>query len=113
MLNAAPRPTSLPVRGPLRPRVGDAFTRSAIAAQLATCLRRATQDQIIESGIAVVGNLQDIAVASAGRINGAGSDEVGLDTLWDLASLTKVVGVTPAVLKLIESSKLSLDTRIG
>lgn len=39
--------------------------------------------------------------------------EAKLDTLYDLASLTKVVGTVPAVLHLIEAGELTLETRIS
>jgi CubicO group peptidase (beta-lactamase class C family) len=34
-------------------------------------------------------------------------------TLWDLASLTKVVATTPAIMRLVEAGKLGLDTAVG
>lgn len=39
--------------------------------------------------------------------------EAKLDTLYDLASLTKVVGTVPAVLHLIEGGELTLETEIA
>lgn len=39
--------------------------------------------------------------------------EAKLDTLYDLASLTKVVGTVPAILHLIEAGDLTLETRIS
>lgn len=38
---------------------------------------------------------------------------VTLDTVYDLASLTKVVGTVPAILHLIEGGELTLDTAIA
>jgi CubicO group peptidase (beta-lactamase class C family) len=34
-------------------------------------------------------------------------------TLWDLASLTKVVGTTPAVMRLVERGRVDLDTPVA
>ncbi len=39
--------------------------------------------------------------------------EARLDTLFDLASVTKVVGTTTAALKLVEEGRLSLDDPLG
>ncbi len=39
-------------------------------------------------------------------------EEMGLDTIFDAASLTKVVATTPSILKLIEMGKLGLDDSV-
>ncbi len=41
------------------------------------------------------------------------SEAVSLDsTLWDLASLTKVIATTPALMLLVERGKVALDTPV-
>lgn len=36
-----------------------------------------------------------------------------LDTMFDIASLTKVVGTTPAIMQLVEQGKIDLDARVA
>lgn len=38
---------------------------------------------------------------------------VGDDAIYDLASLTKVTATTPAIMKLVDEGKISLDDRVG
>lgn len=60
----------------------------------------------IPSAVIVAGDLDRVTYA---RAFGAAS----LDTIYDLASCTKVVATTTAVMKLVEEGKLSLDDPIG
>ena len=63
------------------------------------------QDRI-PSAVVVAGDVDHVSYARA-------FGEARLDTIYDLASCTKVVGTTTAVLKLAEEGKLSLDDPIG
>ncbi|WP_343213478.1 serine hydrolase domain-containing protein [Geomobilimonas luticola] len=76
-------------------------------------------DQLLESaiarglvtgGVVLVGNRQGVLFEKAYGRGLGGPDSPGLtvDSLFDIASLTKVVATTPAVLKLAEERKLSL-----
>lgn len=47
------------------------------------------------------------------RVVTPGSEAMTLDTIFDVASLTKVMATTPAILKLIESGQLSLDDPVS
>jgi len=60
----------------------------------------------IPSAVIVAGDLDRVTYA---RAFGAAT----LDTIYDLASCTKVVATTTAVMKLVEEGKLSLDEPIG
>jgi len=60
----------------------------------------------IPSAVIVAGDLDRVTYA---RAFGAAT----LDTIYDLASCTKVVATTTAVMKLVEEGKLSLDDPIG
>jgi CubicO group peptidase (beta-lactamase class C family) len=60
----------------------------------------------IPSAVIVTGDLDHVTYA---RAFGAAT----LDTMYDLASCTKVVATTTAVMKLVEEGKLSLDDPIG
>ncbi len=47
------------------------------------------------------------------RVVAPGSEAMTTDTIFDVASLTKVMATTPAILKLIEEGKLSLDDPVS
>ncbi len=80
----------------------------------------AAADSIVESGIRqgiypgavlVIGTREQVLHARGfGRLQWkAGPTPSPDSTLWDLASLTKVVGTTGAVMRLVESGKVDLD----
>ncbi|MBV8882277.1 MAG: beta-lactamase family protein, partial [Planctomycetaceae bacterium] len=60
----------------------------------------------IPSAVVVAGDLDHVSYARA-------FGDARLDTIYDLASCTKVVATTTAVLKLMEEGKLALDDPIG
>lgn len=47
------------------------------------------------------------------RLVSPGSEAMTVDTVFDLASLTKVMATTPAILKLLEEGRLSLDDPVS
>jgi CubicO group peptidase (beta-lactamase class C family) len=63
------------------------------------------QDRI-PSAVIVAGDVDHVTYARA-------FGDARLDTIYDLASCTKVVGTTTAVLKLAEEGKIALDDPIG
>lgn len=63
------------------------------------------QDQI-PSAVIVSGDVDRVTYARA-------FGDARLDTIYDLASCTKVVATTTAVMKLVEEGKLSLDDPVG
>jgi len=60
----------------------------------------------IPSAVVVVGTKDGVAYRKA-------FGAARLDTIFDLASVTKVVGTTTAALKLVEEGKLSLDDPVA
>ena len=82
----------------------------ALRDTLRDVLARAYADSAFPGAVAVVGNhARVLADASVGRLDwvpGAAPDE---HTLWDLASLTKVLGMTSAVMQLFEQGRIDLD----
>ena len=79
---------------------------SAIDALLAGAMGR----NLIAGAVVLVGSRDKILFERAyGRVSGAPEARlVSTDTVFDIASLTKVVATTPAVLKLAEEGRLSL-----
>jgi CubicO group peptidase (beta-lactamase class C family) len=65
---------------------------------------------LIAGGVVLVGNRREVLFERAyGRVSGESTARpMSLDTIFDIASLTKVVATAPAVLKLAEEGRLSL-----
>jgi CubicO group peptidase (beta-lactamase class C family) len=70
---------------------------------------------LISGGVVLIGNNhENIFCGAYGRLSGsAESGPVEPDSLFDIASLTKVVATTPAVMKLVEEGKVSLDDPVS
>lgn len=81
---------------------------------LRTLLERGVRDSVFPGAVAVIGDGNGvIAGAAAGRIDWAGDAPAPDDhTLWDIASLTKVVGMTTAMMQLVEQERVSLDAPV-
>jgi len=91
--------------------------RVALARELADSvgrvLRAAVKDRAFPGAYAVVGDSRGIlAESGAGRIDWAESPRPNKHTLWDLASLTKVVGTTTALAQLVERGVVDLDSPV-
>jgi CubicO group peptidase (beta-lactamase class C family) len=98
------------------PEYGRAPT--SVAAPSATALRnaldrvldRAIADSAFPGAYAVVGNHERVlAERGVGRLDWSPSAAPDEHTLWDLASLTKVVGLTSVMMQLVEQGTVSLD----
>ena len=77
---------------------------------VAKVLDRALVDSAFPAAIAVVGTKAGVLVERAvGHIDWAGSPAPNDHTLWDIASLTKVTGMTTAMMQLVEQGKIDLD----
>jgi CubicO group peptidase (beta-lactamase class C family) len=65
---------------------------------------------LIAGGVVLIGDRKGILFERAyGRTSpGTNTPLMGIDTIFDIASLTKVVATAPAILKLAEEGKLSL-----
>jgi CubicO group peptidase (beta-lactamase class C family) len=77
-------------------------------------LEQAVADSAFPGAIAVVGTRDRVLVEyAAGRIDtAADAPPPDTRTLWDLASLTKVVATTSAMMQLVESGRVSLDAPV-
>jgi CubicO group peptidase (beta-lactamase class C family) len=76
-------------------------------------LDRALRDSAFPGAIAVVGTKSRVITRYAvGRLDWAASPAVDEHTIWDLASLTKVVGTTSGIMQLVSSGKISLDAPV-
>ncbi len=90
-------------------RAGDGADRPSDVRPLEDSLRRvletAVRDSIFPGGI--------LTQVSAGRIDWATEAPAPtLETIWDMASLTKVVGLTSAMMQLAEQGRVDLDAPV-
>jgi CubicO group peptidase (beta-lactamase class C family) len=95
-----------------------------LAAELPVDIGRATANTLIEramarnmvaGAVALIGNHEGILYTTArGRLN-AGADAALLNehTIFDVASLTKVIATTPSVMKLVDEGRLNLTDPIS
>jgi CubicO group peptidase (beta-lactamase class C family) len=81
---------------------------------VALVMRRALQDSAFPGAIALVGTrsgvVAKVAVGALDWLPGAPAPDEG--TLWDLASLTKVVALTSAVMQLSHEGRIDLDAPV-
>ena len=83
---------------------------SVLRDSLSSILSRAEADSAFPAAYAVVGTRDGIlAEDSVGHLDWAPSAVPDEHSLWDLASLTKVVGMTTAVMQLYEQGRIDLD----
>ena len=104
-------------RGTAAPPTGDRIASSPLAFalrdSLTAILRAGVRDSAFPGAIAVIGTRQGVLVtASAGMLDWQQSPAPDLSTLWDLASLTKVAGLTSAMMLLVESGQVDLDATV-
>ena len=73
-------------------------------------LERAISANLIAGGVVVIGNHDGILYSSArGRLSSRpGAQMLSERAMFDLASLTKVIATTPAVMKLLDEGRISL-----
>ena len=84
-----------------------------VADALRTVLDKAVADSAFPAAFAVVGRHDRVlAEYGAGHLDWAPSPAPTERTLWDLASLTKVVALTSAMMQLVEQGKIELDAPV-
>jgi CubicO group peptidase (beta-lactamase class C family) len=106
----APRPARPTVPG------GHGVTAAqarAVADSVQAVLDRAVADGAFPGAFAAVGTSAGVvAEYGAGRLDAADAQRPDRSTVWDLASLTKVVGTTSALLQLVGEGRVGLDTPV-
>jgi CubicO group peptidase (beta-lactamase class C family) len=87
---------------------------AAIRDSVRRILDRALRDTAFPGAIAVVGRRNGvIAEYAVGHLDWApGSPAVDAHTLWDMASLTKVVGMTSGLMQLVAAKRIDLDAPV-
>ncbi len=85
----------------------------AVHDSLVRVLDRAIADSAFPGAIGVVGTRDGLTSYAVGRIDwAANAPRPDERTLWDLASLTKVVGMTTAMMQLVEQDRVELDAPV-
>jgi CubicO group peptidase (beta-lactamase class C family) len=99
--------------GPVSPRQVSRALKDSLQSSLQTLLDAAVADSAFPGAIAVIGtHAGPLVTVTAGNLDWAPSPRPTDSTLWDLASLTKVVGMTSAVMQLVEQGKIDLDEHV-
>jgi beta-glucosidase-like glycosyl hydrolase/CubicO group peptidase (beta-lactamase class C family) len=76
-------------------------------------LERAVRDSAFPGAVAVVGRKDGvIATVSAGRLDWKDSPAPDERTLWDMASLTKVVATTSSIMHLVDAGKVDINAPV-
>ena len=77
---------------------------------LSAILRAGVRDSAFPGALAIVGNKDGVIVSvPVGQLDWPPSPAPDMSTLWDLASLTKVTGLTSAMMLLVETRQIELD----
>jgi serine-type D-Ala-D-Ala carboxypeptidase len=93
--------------------VGRRLAASNLGDSLTAILRAGVRDSAFPGAIAVVGTRHGASVtATAGMIDWQPSPVPSMSTLWDMASLTKVVALTSAMMLLVESGAVDLEAPV-
>jgi CubicO group peptidase (beta-lactamase class C family) len=81
---------------------------------LKAVLTRGLRDRAYPGAVAIVGNRYGVvARAAVGVVDTApGAPAVDEGTMWDLASLTKVIALTTSVMQLVHAGKIDLDAPV-
>lgn len=83
-------------------------------ARAAEIVERAIKDRIFPGCSVAIGNHQGVLFARGfGRLDYEGGAEVTPQTLYDLASVTKIVGTTSVVVTLVRDGKLSVTDPVS
>ena len=91
-----------------------ATLKATVLDTLRAVLDRARADSAFPGAFAVVGRADGVlGQYGVGSLDGSPSPRPDEQTMWDMASLTKVIAMTSAVMQLTESGRLELDAPIA
>jgi len=107
-------PSQSPYGSAGRRRDGTSRTSAGILRDsVRALLDKARADSAFPGAVAVIGNHDSVLVEyGVGSLDWAPSPRPDENTLWDMASLTKVVGLTTAMMQLSEAGKVDLDAPV-
>lgn len=86
---------------------------SAIRDSMTAVLQRAVADGAFPGAYAAVGTVRGlVAEVGVGKLDADDAQRPNAETVWDLASLTKVIGTTSAMMQLVGQHKVVLDSPV-
>ena len=95
------------------PHLADDAPRNTVRDSMRAVLERGLADKAYPGAIAMVGDRHEvIAAVAVGHQDWAPSPKVDEYTIWDLASLTKVIGTTTALMQLWADHRVDLDAPV-
>ena len=87
--------------------------QASLSDSLTVLLEHARADSVFPGGIVVIGTHDRVlATVPVGTLDWAPSATVTDSTLWDIASLTKLVALTTAIATLVDDGRLTLDDTV-
>ena len=87
--------------------------RGALRDSMRAVLQRAMVDSAFPGAYAAIGDAQGvIADFGVGQLDTHDPKRPDANTIWDLASLTKVIGTTSAMLQLVGDGRVALDSPV-
>jgi len=112
--NAPPVVSNAPgVLLPAATRTPSATQRLAIRDTVQAVLLRAIADSAFPGAYAVIGNSRGIiAEFGAGRLDAADATRPSDRTVWDMASMSKLVSTTSAMIQLVASKRVVIDSPV-
>lgn len=100
--------------GPVDVNVARRLDLQRLTDTVGIILDAAVRDSAFPGAIAVIGTRDGVLVdRAAGRLDWAPSPAPNVGTIWDLASLTKVVALTTAIMQLTEQGLMDLDAPVA
>jgi CubicO group peptidase (beta-lactamase class C family) len=103
-----------PVRAPLSVGRADGAVAARISDSIRSVLTQAVADGAFPGAVAVVGNRAGITTAfGTGRLDATDATVPTLQTIYDLASLTKIIATTTVMLQLADQGKVVLDAPVA
>lgn len=105
-------PIAARAQGPA-PRPEPRSRAAALADTLRVVLDAAVADHAFPGAYAAIGTHAGLVAAyGAGHLDWSPTPRPDARTMWDLASLTKVIGMTSAMMQLVEAGKVALDAPV-
>ena len=96
------------------PVMGEEIPEIHRDATIGLLMERAIASNLIAGGVVVIGNSEGIlSTTTRGTLDLPGAPPLTENTIFDLASLTKVVATAPAVMKLVDKKLVSLTDPIS
>ena len=114
VLGCASAPPSTPVEtAPVASSAANGLPANVLRDSITAILRAGVRDSAFPGAVAIIGDRTGAVVTtSAGHLDWQPSPVPDETTIWDMASLTKVVGLTSAMMLLVEGGRVDLSAPV-